>query len=159
MKLCEKCQLNYVSDNETFCEICKTEQIKAGVPIKSIEYEKNLVSCDKITNRISANAVFLIVRYLTSDYGEYDIYKKDYKWSYRKLLDYLRKNFSYSIIKFSSKSGFSYIFDSAEIWEKFLLCDNNLMEVINHRRIKAMDELTFLSRNWHLSKYKTRPIK
>jgi len=95
---------------------------------------------------------------LSNDYGEYSIYEKKSKWSYRSLLNHLRKNYKYAIIKYPSKAGFSYIFDCDDIWNNFFLTEKELSSILQYRRITKIDELLFYSSNWHNTPYKTRKM-
>lgn len=156
MKVCPICELNLIQDGEDVCFSCSKEKLLRKY--KTEEFLNTLVEPSQIRQRVSASAIFRAVRYLSSDYGEYSIYEKSNKWSYRSLLNYLRKNFNYAIIKFSSKAGFSYVFDCDDIWNNFFLKNEKLNSVLQHRRISAMDELLYNSSNWHNAHHKTRKV-
>jgi len=150
MKLCPKCELNYIQDEEDCCVTClKSELIKK---YKTEEYLHNLVAPNEILNRVSATTVFQAIRYLVGDYGEYSIYEKGERWSYRKLLNHLRKNFKYAIIKYPSKAGFAYVFDCGNVWENFFMKEEKIKQVLEYRHISAMDELIYYSTQWRLGK-------
>jgi len=149
-RICPICELNYLKSDEEICFTCaKTRIINKH---KTEEYLQTIVESSEILNRVSASAIFQAVRYLTNDYGEYSIYEKEHKWNYRSLLNHLRENHKYAIAKYPSKAGFSYIFDRDDIWENFFLKDSHLLDILNYRRITAIDELLYHSNQWHNSR-------
>lgn len=72
MKSCPYCELNYIDDFEEMCDVCyaAAEERKKQKYNKAV-IDSHLVSPDAIHSKITANAIFQAVRYLTYEYGEY----------------------------------------------------------------------------------------
>lgn len=159
MKRCPHCELNYIDDFEEMCDICyvAVEERKKPKYNKAV-IDSHLVSLDTIYNKITANAIFQAVRYLTYEYGEYSIYKTDNPNSYRNILKKLQSRFYYAKEKYSSGAGFAYVFEADDIWNYFFLADNDYNETITHRKIDSISELISRAKYWHSLPFKQRRV-
>lgn len=159
MKLCPRCELNYMEDFESLCEVCYAAIEKSKRPKYDVELIKShLVSAETIHNKISANAIFQSIRYLTYNYGEYSIYDIEHSLSYRNVLQKLQSRFYYAKEKYPSKAGFAYVFEAKTIWKQFFLADNDFRQTITHRGISSLSELISNAHYWHSLPVKTRKV-
>ena len=158
MKICPRCELNYIDDDEELCDVCYADKTTIA---NNRNYGKslvagNMVSVDLIQNKVSANAIYQSVRYLSYDYGEYSIYDTKCKHSYRNLLYELQTRFHYAKHKYPAKAGFEYVFESEDIWRNFFLNNEDFRQTINHRKISNLEELIRKATYWHSLPYKRR---
>lgn len=178
MKKCPRCELNYIKEEDELCRVCRETILRANAKNKAhkrnlkpsstskqkAEYNQrtmvqNEVAVGKISTRVTASEVFQSVRYLTYGYGEYSIYNTGNSRSYRNITNKLKLTFHYAKIPYPDKTGFAYIFEANEIWERYFLADKGLKSIIDYRRIEAIDELIAKAYAWHSVPYKLRKIK
>ncbi len=159
MKKCPRCEINYIEESETFCDICLDELKQNGEQ----KYEqallcKNIVLETEIKKQITANQIFQAVRYLNYDYGEYNIYNTQDKKSYRNVLNNLLLSFRYAKKKYDCSAGFAYVFDEDEIWTHYFLANEDYKKIIFRRKINSFTELLETARSWLSLPHKSRRV-
>lgn len=150
MKKCPRCELNYIYEDEEYCEICQEELRNHSKMLNcgNTNVTKNIVDKTCIKNGISMYKIYKAVKYLTYDYEDYSIHSTEKDLSYRNVLNYLKSRFNYAKVSYPSSAGFAYLFDKNDIWEKFFLANKDFKETIEYRRIDSLDELIRNSFRW-----------
>lgn len=149
MKICPRCELNYMDDDDDLCEICY-EQIEK---LKKPKFDQglinsNLVSPNLIKGKITASEIYNMVKYLRYDYYEYDIYDTSDPFSYRNVLKWLQSRFKYAKVPYPSSAGFAYVFEAEDVWNNYFLTNEDFKETIEHRDIESIGELLSDAKCW-----------
>lgn len=155
MKICPRCELNYIDEFEDLCDICYEQLEKLKKPKFDQQLiNSNLVAPNLIKNKITTSEIYNIVKYLRYDYGEYDIYDTSDPFSYRNVLKWLQSRFKYARLPYPSSAGFAYVFEATEIWENYFLSNADFKETIVHRDIETLSELLSCAKSWLALPYK-----